>query len=93
MDFFPSGCHFLRLWCLIWSTFYNLIVDLIGSPGSSCLTDVLKLCFGPVFKEKIPFSLGDGVITVIWKYILNEFWADKANIPTSFPHPHYKGSQ
>ena len=31
-------------------------VDYIGPPGSSCLADVLKLCFGPVLQEKIPLS-------------------------------------
>ena len=55
MDFFPSACHFLQL-CLIWSTFYNLIVDLIGSPGSSCLADILKICFGHFLRKKSSFS-------------------------------------
>ena len=34
---------FLKLWGLIWSTYSNVCVDLLGSPSSSCLRDRVKL--------------------------------------------------
>ena len=55
---------FMHLWCLIWSSIYNVRTDLIGSPGSSCLPDVLKLGFGPVFEEKSPHFL------VLWRPLI-----------------------
>ena len=34
---------FSKLWQLIWSTICNVWVDFIGSPGSSCLLDLVNL--------------------------------------------------
>ena len=65
---------FMHLWCLIWSSIYNVRTDLIGSPGSSCLPDVLKLGFGPVFEEKSPHFL------VLWRPLIMRMRKRSGNI-------------
>ena len=44
--FFPTNFFQLRL--LTMSTIFIVLVDSIGSPGSSCLRDSGKLSFGPI---------------------------------------------
>ena len=71
--FFLSWCHFL---------FATLVINLEHYLQCkswfnwSCLVVVLRLCFGPVFVEKIPFfSRRVGLTTFTQKYILKwSYW-------------------